>query len=105
MEGVANREICTSVPVLPPGQPLCNCGDNDPEPVNWSAVCGTFCSSDNYVLRGCPTCEESATPAITAALSTSRSLNTEEGWRSWCNVQCRQGQGGAACNCDRAPFQ
>ncbi|XP_052742941.1 uncharacterized protein LOC112053168 [Bicyclus anynana] len=103
--GEPRVEVCPVLCKNGLGQPLCNCAEDEPEPVDWSAVCGTFCSADNYVLKGCPTCEDVAPQAMKAVLSSSRSLDTVEGWRSWCNVQCRQGQGGAACNCDRAPFQ
>ncbi|XP_050359086.1 uncharacterized protein LOC126779211 [Nymphalis io] len=85
------------------GQPLCNCESKSPKSVDWNAVCGTFCATDKYVLYGCPVCDESKVTSI--QLASTRVLNTAEGWKSWCNVQCRQGQGGAACNCDRAPFQ
>ncbi|KAF9414290.1 hypothetical protein HW555_007768 [Spodoptera exigua] len=63
-------------------------------------VCPTLCQNQ----LGCPTCEPSSTEA-TVSLQSSRILSTYEGWAAWCNVQCRQGQGGAACNCDRTPFQ
>ncbi|XP_034838592.1 uncharacterized protein [Maniola hyperantus] len=105
--GEPRVEVCPVLCKNGLGQPLCSCGENAPEPTDWSAVCGTFCTSDNYVLRGCPACQpnnDATQSAIKSVLSSTRSLNTVEGWRSWCNVQCRQGQGGAACNCDSAPF-
>lgn len=86
------------------GAPLCSCASRDADhPVDWSAVCTAFCY-DGYSLSGCPTCETTSTEA-SPNFQSSRSLSTYEGWSAWCNVQCRQGQGGAACNCDRAPFQ
>ncbi|XP_053621729.1 uncharacterized protein LOC128681663 [Plodia interpunctella] len=89
------------------GDPLCNCEallehNELTDTINWSAICSAFCVSDLYVLGGCPVCDQSG-PMPRQAVS--RTLDTAEGWAAWCNVQCRQGQGGAACNCDRAPFQ
>ncbi|XP_045457483.1 uncharacterized protein LOC123667686 [Melitaea cinxia] len=83
------------------GQPLCNCDVEVADTVDWNAVCGTFCETDRYVLYGCPACDDTR---IGPAQLSSRVLNTSQGWKLWCNVQCRQGQGGAACNCDKAPF-
>lgn len=62
-----------------------------------------FCFNQFYPT-GCPTCESTSTET-SALFQSSRALSTYEGWAAWCNVQCRQGMGGAACNCDRAPFQ
>ncbi|CAH0717021.1 unnamed protein product, partial [Brenthis ino] len=85
------------------GQPLCNCQNEiSTEDVDWSAVCGIFCNVEKYVLQGCPVCDDANKQQI--QLAHLRVLNTIEGWQSWCNLQCRQGQGGAACNCDRPPF-
>ncbi|CAH2056584.1 unnamed protein product, partial [Iphiclides podalirius] len=92
------------------GEPLCSCADKEQEAgvrkdVDWSAICDTFCVTDRYVLSGCPACSDSAQTSAPSQVGMMSALNTAEGWSSWCNVQCRQGQGGAACNCDRAPFQ
>ncbi|CAK1593560.1 unnamed protein product [Parnassius mnemosyne] len=92
------------------GEPLCSCPEKEDreavrEDVDWPAICETFCVTDRYVLSGCPACRETPQPTASKQLASMRVLNTVEGWSSWCNVQCRQGQGGAACNCDRAPFQ
>ncbi|XP_063898281.1 uncharacterized protein LOC110376185 [Helicoverpa armigera] len=86
------------------GEPLCNCTTVEgTHAVDWTDVCAAFCY-DGYALSGCPSCETTTTEA-SIHFHSSRVLNTYEGWSAWCNVQCRQGQGGAACNCDRAPFQ
>ncbi|CAK1548772.1 unnamed protein product [Leptosia nina] len=89
------------------GEPLCDCTDVTPytHPTNWTVVCQAFCDTDGYLLSGCPTCETPQTsPQLSTISAVSLRLDTSDGWRSWCNVQCRQGQGGAACNCDRTPF-
>ncbi|XP_022817021.1 uncharacterized protein LOC111349912 [Spodoptera litura] len=104
--GVPRYNVCPSLCQNQLGAPLCNCKPPTKEhdhAVNWSEVCAAFCY-DGYTLNGCPTCESSSTEA-TVSLQSSRVLSTYEGWAAWCNVQCRQGQGGAACNCDRTPFQ
>ncbi|KAM3955771.1 uncharacterized protein ACR2FA_010287 [Aphomia sociella] len=112
MYGSPRFEVC---PVLCDnylGNPLCNCAakadvdvDADAKIVDWSRICAAFCITDHYVLGGCPPCNQitALTPIKTA--SSTRILNTADGWSAWCDAQCRQGQGGAACNCDRAPFQ
>ncbi|XP_045538498.1 uncharacterized protein LOC106715590 [Papilio machaon] len=91
------------------GEPLCSCSDRNErvtrKEVDWSGICDTFCITDRYVLSGCPACRENYPSAVTPEYAMVSRLNTAESWSSWCNVQCRQGQGGAACNCDRAPFQ
>lgn len=56
------------------------------------------------IYTGCPKCEKTDSPRQLLN-SGMMALDTAQGWRFWCNVQCRQGHGGAACNCDRAPFQ
>ncbi|XP_028042952.1 uncharacterized protein LOC114252602 [Bombyx mandarina] len=84
------------------GYPLCNCvHPEEDHAVDWSAVCTAFCT-DGYTLGGCPACASQRSSLVAVA---GRILNTSEGWQAWCNVQCRQGHGGAACNCDRTPFQ
>ncbi|XP_037295826.1 uncharacterized protein LOC119189657 [Manduca sexta] len=85
-------------------EPLCNCKDSEEEEhdVDWAAICAAFCV-DGYTLGGCPLCNSPAT-SNPVAYQASRVLNTSEGWQAWCNVQCRHGHGGAACNCDRSPF-
>ncbi|CAG9573622.1 unnamed protein product [Danaus chrysippus] len=86
------------------GSPLCHCSNHSVTPTDWKAVCNVFCDVDKYELRGCPKCEK--TDSQRRLLNTSMmTLDTAQGWRFWCNVQCRQGHGGAACNCDRGPFQ
>ncbi|KAL0809489.1 hypothetical protein ABMA28_011036 [Loxostege sticticalis] len=103
--GEPRFEVCPALCDNMLGSPLCNCQvkDTQEEEVNWSAICAAFCVADNYVLRGCPPCEKTTTKP-TLKISSFRALNTAEGWSAWCNVQCRQGHGGAACNCDRAPI-
>ncbi|KAI8441305.1 hypothetical protein MSG28_014930 [Choristoneura fumiferana] len=87
------------------GRPLCQCEAPPSLPVAWAEVCAAFCLADNYVLGGCPPCAAltAESSAIAAHAAVARVLTTAEGWTAWCNAQCRQGQGGAACNCDRAP--
>ncbi|KAI8441300.1 hypothetical protein MSG28_014928 [Choristoneura fumiferana] len=65
------------------------------------SLCSDLCHA------GCPPCAAltAESSAIAAHAAVARVLTTAEGWTAWCNAQCRQGQGGAACNCDRAPFQ
>ncbi|XP_068622269.1 uncharacterized protein [Battus philenor] len=93
------------------GDPLCSCAEKKQleadmrREVDWSAICDAFCITDRFQLAGCPACRENYQSSVPALTGQMRVLNTAEGWSSWCNVQCRQGQGGAACNCDRAPFQ
>ncbi|XP_013135975.1 PREDICTED: uncharacterized protein LOC106101340 [Papilio polytes] len=91
------------------GEPLCSCGSRGErvarKEVDWNGICDTFCIKDRYVLAGCPACRENYQSSLTPENVVVSRLNTAESWSSWCNVQCRQGQGGAACNCDRAPFQ
>ncbi|KAJ8704411.1 hypothetical protein PYW07_011599 [Mythimna separata] len=102
--GHPRYNVCPALCKNQLGAPLCSCASREADhSVDWSAVCTAFCY-DGYALNGCPTCEASSTEAF-PNLQSSRSLSTYEGWAAWCNVQCRQGQGGAACNCDRAPFQ
>ncbi|KOB67380.1 Uncharacterized protein OBRU01_19286 [Operophtera brumata] len=88
--------------------------------VQWTAICEAFCL-DGYALGGepldylhtgarrqggCPACEPSTpAPAHGAMTVSARALATADGWAAWCDVQCRQGHGGAACSCDRTPFQ
>lgn len=102
--GQPRVQVCPTLCSNGLGQPLCNCKSEVPtEDVDWNSVCGTFCETDKYVVNGCPPCLEITTQPLQPA-SEYRALNTVEGWQSWCNVQCRQGQGGTACNCDRPPF-
>ncbi|RVE42476.1 hypothetical protein evm_012872 [Chilo suppressalis] len=101
--GQPRVDVCPALCKNMLGQPLCSCEapteENDAS-VDWSDICQAFCISDNYVLRGCPACDPNAIAPHNAV----RTLNTVDGWVAWCNVQCRQGQGGAACNCDRGPL-
>ncbi|CAH0599899.1 unnamed protein product [Chrysodeixis includens] len=101
--GHPRSSVCPALCANQLGEPLCNCAtpDEDHE-VDWSAVCTAFCY-DGYVLNGCPSCD--ATSSESPAVFKTRILTTYEGWAAWCDVQCRQGQGGAACNCSRTPFQ
>ncbi|XP_060808660.1 uncharacterized protein LOC106137776 [Amyelois transitella] len=105
--GQPRYAVCPTLCQNKLGDPLCHCaalmgGAENNGTIDWSAICSAFCISDLYVLGGCPVCDQvSASPR--QALT--RTLDTAEGWAAWCDVQCRQGQGGAACNCDRAPFQ
>ncbi|VVD05401.1 unnamed protein product [Leptidea sinapis] len=70
---------------------------------NWTSVCDAFCDTDGYVLQGCPLCDTQKNTSEMAA-KVRMFVDTVDGWQAWCNVQCRQGRGGAACNCDRTPF-
>lgn len=103
--GQPRYSVCPSLCSNHLGEPLCNCVNQDVEySVNWNTVCTAFCY-EGYTLNGCPACE---TPAATEAIAHAgsfRVLATSDGWEAWCNVQCQQGQGGAACNCSRTPFQ
>ncbi|XP_075988321.1 uncharacterized protein LOC142984518 isoform X2 [Anticarsia gemmatalis] len=103
--GQPRYSVCPALCSNQLGEPLCNCASQDIDhAINWSAVCTAFCY-EGYTLNGCPTCEGAAVPEGPAFTAASRALSTSEGWAAWCNVQCRQGQGGAACNCSRTPFQ
>ncbi|XP_022119045.2 uncharacterized protein LOC110995932 [Pieris rapae] len=88
------------------GEPLCACSDLMKHLTNWTMVCHAFCDTDAYTLNGCPPCENTSAQPQPLQVGTALNvrLDTSEGWQAWCNVQCRQGQGGAACNCDRTPF-
>ncbi|XP_073964684.1 uncharacterized protein [Choristoneura fumiferana] len=99
--------VCPTLCQYNLGRPLCQCEAPPSLPVAWAEVCAAFCLADNYVLGGCPPCAAltAESSAIAAHAAVARVLTTAEGWTAWCNAQCRQGQGGAACNCDRAPFQ
>ncbi|XP_038217562.1 uncharacterized protein LOC119836333 [Zerene cesonia] len=103
--GQPRVDVCPSLCNNQLGEPLCNCGSGTTftHPTNWTMVCEAFCVTDGYVLNGCPACDSYPATVQTLAVS-ARMLDTVEGWQTWCNVQCRQGQGGAACNCDRMPF-
>ncbi|XP_041985222.1 uncharacterized protein LOC121737622 [Aricia agestis] len=105
--GAPRTAVCPVLCANNLGEPLCNCGESAATAgVDWTAVCAVFCDTDHYELGGCGSCEESSTArSVQVQMLQARLLSTAEGWQSWCNVQCRQGQGGAACNCDRAPFQ
>ncbi|KAJ8707299.1 hypothetical protein PYW08_011433 [Mythimna loreyi] len=104
--GHPRYNVCPALCKNQLGAPLCSCASREGDhSVDWSAVCTAFCA-DGYALSGCPSCETtSSSTEATTILQSTRALSTYEGWVAWCNVQCRQGQGGAACNCDRAPFQ
>ncbi|XP_048002314.1 uncharacterized protein LOC125238882 [Leguminivora glycinivorella] len=98
--------VCPALCQYGLGNPLCACNSGE-LPVAWDVVCSAFCS-DKYELRGCPACpRDLTTPSVAGgrSVATALVLSTTDGWSAWCNVQCRQGHGGAACNCDRAPFQ
>ncbi|XP_072937469.1 uncharacterized protein [Epargyreus clarus] len=105
--GEPRTHVCPTLCKNRLGNPLCNCpvdASKDELTVNWEEVCAAFCSNDGFVLGGCPPCKEPGL-SVPVQVASLRVVNTSEGWVSWCNVQCRQGHGGAACNCDRAPFQ
>ncbi|XP_059062654.1 uncharacterized protein LOC131855389 [Achroia grisella] len=101
-------EVCPTLCDNYLGEPLCNCAKKEEEVldknVDWIRICAAFCIEDHYVLGGCPPCEQLSSLTPKSSVS-SRTLNTADGWSAWCDAQCRQGQGGAACNCDRTPFQ
>ncbi|KAJ2938209.1 hypothetical protein O0L34_g18551 [Tuta absoluta] len=107
--GEPRSAVCPALCKNQLGEPLCNCSSiqvsvipNDLN-VDWSGVCDAFCVTDGYTLSGCPSCESGTT--ATSMVKMARILNTKDGWVMWCSVQCRQGHGGAACNCDRSPLQ
>ncbi|KAJ0170381.1 hypothetical protein K1T71_014309 [Dendrolimus kikuchii] len=90
------------------GNPLCNCvgaaSDRPDNELDEDGICNAFCA-DGYTLGGCPNCHTTSTIATISQYSQDlRVLNTSSGWVAWCNVQCVQGHGGAACNCDRPPL-
>ncbi|CAB3223056.1 unnamed protein product [Arctia plantaginis] len=107
MYGQPRYSVCPALCSNHLGEPLCNCTKPEVEHgIDWSAVCSAF-GVEGYTLNGCSAYPNTATSEATTALTRAnvRGLANSEGWAAWCNVQCRQGQGGAACNCSRSPFQ
>ncbi|CAG9133625.1 hypothetical protein JYU34_001312 [Plutella xylostella] len=106
--GHPRTAVCPTLCANRLGEPLCNCHaqeHEEPEHTDWAGVCRAFCVADRYILGGCPTCEMTTPETLMSKSTHSRILTTNDGWFAWCDVQCRLGQGGAACNCDKAPFQ
>lgn len=107
--GEPRASVCPTLCTNKLGYPLCNCRHEEMDEgsaTNWGAVCYAFCASDRYILGGCPPCDiQTTSPSIDMIGIHPHILAASDGWSAWCNIQCRQGHGGAACNCDRTPFQ
>jgi hypothetical protein len=91
------------------GDPLCSCHVSSAEvtkPVNWTAICDSFCHEEGYTLYGCSLCRVKPS-GYEGWLSAARYSTAEESpslqWDQLCAYLCSIGEGGAACNCDAVP--
>jgi hypothetical protein len=75
-------------------------------PVNWTAICDSFCHVEGYTLYGCSRCRvkpSSYVGKLTAVTYSTKKESPNLEWDQLCTYLCSIGEGGAACNCDAVP--
>jgi hypothetical protein len=74
-------------------------------PVNWTAICDSFCELEGYSLYGCPHCSvlRIHMQRMRTAPDAFRAASEDIDWAELCAYLCSIGEGGAACNCDAVP--
>jgi hypothetical protein len=75
------------------------------KPVNWTAICDSFCRLEGYTMYGCQRCSVPKVylERLTSAVAASGADSEDIDWADLCAYLCSIGEGGAACNCDAVP--
>lgn len=100
------------------GFPLCSCTlvlsktEAGLKKVNFIEICAVFCIDYNYKLFGCQKCDvyknmlakTETKYGLGAVQSPLMMSSLQADWVDWCVEKCNQGDGGAACGCDKLPM-
>ncbi|PNF29174.1 hypothetical protein B7P43_G11866 [Cryptotermes secundus] len=102
------RTVCPLLCRSNLGEPLCGCHVESAlvmKPVNWTAICDSFCLLEGYTLYGCPRCSvlKPHKARLSMASDATRGNSQDVDWADLCAYLCSIGEGGAACNCDAVP--
>ncbi|XP_050503985.1 uncharacterized protein LOC126882949 [Diabrotica virgifera virgifera] len=107
---VPRSDMCPVLCKYHLGKPLCVCSKVQhivpSKAIDFLEICSEFCNTYNYRISGCQKCSiyQDITPPRKSASGLPDLDPDDIDWNEWCTLKCREGDGGAACACDRGPF-
>ncbi|XP_072387294.1 uncharacterized protein [Diabrotica undecimpunctata] len=107
-KNVPRSDICPVLCKYNLGKPLCVCSQVQnmvpSKAIDFLQICSEFCIKHNYRISGCQKCSIYQLVTLPKKPVLNQADPNQVDWNEWCDVKCKENDGGAACDCDRSPM-